>query len=155
MSQRPRLQPVNPGVSNNKATDRYLTSESSGFMSPLPDASACQLRNLRWRNTIPPHSSDVFLPPEHTCEDKSLLIQRWDEWQHCVCVCASRKEGMLGPQAQPSAAQRAAQCCCCHTSGADKNIWIYTYTVQRLMQERVRDQKRSTIQKTLLINSCC
>lgn len=67
-----------------------------------------------------------FPVPEHTCEDKTSLIQRWDEWQHCLWVSVGRKEGTPGPRAQLRSAQRLAQCCCRHTRAADKNIHART-----------------------------
>lgn len=56
--------------------------------------SRCQFRNLRRRNAISPA---CFPAAEHTWKDKSSLMQRWDEWRHCVRMCTDRREGQRGP----------------------------------------------------------
>lgn len=108
MSQHPLLQPVNPSFSNNKPTDRYLTSESSEFMSPLaaprPLGVPAQEPEVEEHCILFP---PCFPAPEHTCKDKSLLIQRWDEWQHCVYMCAYEQEG--GQAGTPGATQRSTK----------------------------------------------
>lgn len=83
----------------------------------LEFSSSSETRSGGTRHALAPH----FPVPEHTCEDKTSLIQRWDEWQHCFWVSVGRKEGTPGPRAQLRSAQRLTQCCCHHTQGMDKN----------------------------------
>lgn len=127
-SQEPWLQPVNLRIFNNKLSDLCEISE---FRSPVcaPSPPPSQGTGLEFSSSsetwswatlhaLAPH----FPVPEHTCEDKTSLIQRWDEWQQCFWVSVGRKEGTPGPRAQlDSQTQRLAQCCCCRTRGTDKN----------------------------------
>lgn len=83
----------------------------------LEFSGSSETRSWGTLHAFAPH----FPVPEHTWEDKSSLIQRWDEWQHCFWVSVGRKEGMPGPRAQLHSAHRLAQCCCCRTRGRDKN----------------------------------